>query len=258
MDNNRKHNETDNTKLINKEKQIIWYKASLIAISIIVTFIISSIFYYRDDAWLFLSFVGTGSSLILSVIAILITLVDVAGQKGQVLEIAESTKKLRKSLKEQKEISDENLFKQETLMTEYKEILEVLINEKLANQVEEFRISVDEMFDNLKDKIPEETLREIKAEVNDVKSNFQNVNQHYYPLETVVISMDTDKEKGQIDTNAIHNELKKMGYSKTSIHFKDDLKKRKVILRVSIPKGMNYEDVLVVRYKLHKLLKKYV
>lgn len=241
-----------------KRETLIWYKASLIMIVATLIMLVSYVSFAKDDAWVFLGFAGTALSLVLSVVAILVTLWDVAGQKGQVLEIAESTKKLRKSLKEQKELSDENQFKQETLMTEYKEILEVLINEKLANQVEEFRISVDEMFDNLKDKIPEETLREIKAEVNDVKSNFQNVSQHYYSPDILPIVMGTNKERNQIDTDAIHKALKNMGYNKTSIQFKNGLKGREVILRVTLPKGMSYKEVEEERYKLYELLKKYL
>ncbi|MGW7907344.1 hypothetical protein ACWEXP_06275 [Staphylococcus pseudoxylosus] len=54
-----------------------------------------------DKAWLFLSFTGTALSIVLSIIAILITLVDVAGQRQQILDVSESAKILKKSVKKQ-------------------------------------------------------------------------------------------------------------------------------------------------------------
>ena len=87
----------DNDKEIRYQK----LKSRFFYISIILGLIIISLvtlFFYRDDnAWLFLSFAGTAISIVLSVIAILITLIDVAGQRQQIADISESAKTLSRS-----------------------------------------------------------------------------------------------------------------------------------------------------------------
>lgn len=92
---------------MNKEmkelKNKTWLIASLIFLGVLVLIIFAATAYLKDTAWLFLGFAGTALSLVLSVIAIVITLVDVAGQKQQVADISESAKKLRTILEQQKQ-----------------------------------------------------------------------------------------------------------------------------------------------------------
>lgn len=92
---------------MNKEmkemKQKTWLIASLIFLGVLVLIMFAGTAYLKDTAWLFLGFAGTALSLVLSVIAIVITLVDVAGQKQQVADISESAKKLRTILEQQKQ-----------------------------------------------------------------------------------------------------------------------------------------------------------
>ncbi len=70
-------------------------------LSLLLIGVISINYYQMDKAWLFLSFTGTALSIVLSIIAILITLVDVAGQRQQILDVSESAKILKKSVKKQ-------------------------------------------------------------------------------------------------------------------------------------------------------------
>lgn len=92
---------------MNKEmkelKHKTWLIASLIFLGVLVLIIFAATAYLKDTAWLFLGFAGTALSLVLSVIAIVITLVDVAGQKQQVADISESAKKLSTILEQQKQ-----------------------------------------------------------------------------------------------------------------------------------------------------------
>lgn len=83
-------------------KQKTWLIASLIFLSALVLILFTITAYLKDTAWLFLGFAGTALSIVLSVIAIVITLVDVAGQKQQVADINESAKKLRTILEQLK------------------------------------------------------------------------------------------------------------------------------------------------------------
>lgn len=66
------------------------------------TLILSYVFFDKNGAWQFLSFAGVSLSIVLSVIAILITLIDVAGQKQQVNEIFKSSEELKETISKQK------------------------------------------------------------------------------------------------------------------------------------------------------------
>lgn len=118
------------------EKTIVWLSATLIMISILAISVLCLFFYEMDSAWLFLSFTGTSLTLVLSVIAIVITLVDVAGQKHQVAEIAESAKKLKTILEEQK-VENKNL-KEEMLNR---------LNSEDINDLTDMKKSLKEIYD---------------------------------------------------------------------------------------------------------------
>lgn len=100
-------------KEIKQMKKETWLIASLLFLSLIFLILFAFTAYLKDTAWIFLGFAGTALSLVLSVIAIVITLVDVAGQKQQVADISESAKKLKIVIDEQK--NENKNLKQELL-----------------------------------------------------------------------------------------------------------------------------------------------
>lgn len=75
-----------------------------IILGVLLLLILSYVFFDKQVAWQFLSFAGVALSLVLSVIAILITLIDVAGQKQQVYEIFKSSEELKEVINRQHEL----------------------------------------------------------------------------------------------------------------------------------------------------------
>ncbi len=116
--------------------------------------LVAFIFYNIDEAWVFLSFSGVSLSIVLAVIAIVITLVDVAGQKHQVFEIAKSVEEFREVSEKQNDFV--NNFQEEVdnfndAQKEYSETLEriTMNNErKLNNFLEELPKVIKEMEQN--------------------------------------------------------------------------------------------------------------
>ncbi|MEB6229052.1 hypothetical protein [Staphylococcus xylosus] len=96
--------EKDEIRFYN-EKDVKRIKLHFIYVVIILGFLtlfaLTYTFFDKDEAWLFLSFAGVALSLVLSVIAILITLIDVAGQKQKVYEISRSSEELKETINRQ-------------------------------------------------------------------------------------------------------------------------------------------------------------
>lgn len=114
------------------------YTASILfGISILI---VALIFYDKDVASTYLTYAGTTLSIVLSVIAILITLIDVAGQKKQVYEIYNTSEEL-KSLIENHRVATNNM---EKLMTSQQENLELYQKniEKVDNVIRELMNSL--------------------------------------------------------------------------------------------------------------------
>ncbi|MCI2924790.1 hypothetical protein [Staphylococcus hominis] len=114
------------------------YTASILfGISILI---VALVFYDKDVASTYLTYAGTTLSIVLSVIAILITLIDVAGQKKQVYEIYNTSEEL-KSLVENHRVATNNM---EKLMTSQQESLELYQKniEKVDNVIRELMNSL--------------------------------------------------------------------------------------------------------------------
>lgn len=114
------------------------YTASILfGISILI---VALVFYDKDVASTYLTYAGTTLSIVLSVIAILITLIDVAGQKKQVYEIYNTSEEL-KSLIENHRVATNNM---EKLMTSQQESLELYQKniEKVDNVIRELMNSL--------------------------------------------------------------------------------------------------------------------
>lgn len=87
----------------------------------VLILIVALVFYDKEVASTYLTYAGTTLSIVLSVIAILITLIDVAGQKKQVYEIYNTSEEL-KSLVENHRVATNNM---EKLITGQQESLEL-------------------------------------------------------------------------------------------------------------------------------------
>ncbi|MBU0439062.1 hypothetical protein [Staphylococcus succinus] len=57
-----------------------------------------SIYYQNDSSWLFLSFAGTAISVVLSVLAIFVTFIDLAGQQQKLSDITKTSNELKFTL----------------------------------------------------------------------------------------------------------------------------------------------------------------
>lgn len=85
-----------------KERNLHFIYVSIILGTIILC-LLAAIFFKYESAWQYLSFVGVALSLVLAIIAILITLIDVAGQKQQVFNISKSSEEMKKIVEEQQD-----------------------------------------------------------------------------------------------------------------------------------------------------------
>lgn len=56
--------------------------------------------YQKDNAWLFIGFAGTTLSVVLSILAIFITFIDIAGQQKKLSDITDTANELKFSLKQ--------------------------------------------------------------------------------------------------------------------------------------------------------------
>ncbi|AKC76365.1 hypothetical protein AB6G96_07750 [Staphylococcus haemolyticus] len=153
----------DNDKEIRYQK----LKSRFFYISIILGLIIISLvtlFFYRDDnAWLFLSFAGTAISIVLSVIAILITLIDVAGQRQQIADISESAKTLSRSTETlKKSIEDYQNDK-----NEIKQIINTAFNESIGNKLDEQTNEFIGLLERLKSE--SNGSEELEKNINEIK-----------------------------------------------------------------------------------------
>ena len=80
-----------------------------------------------------LSFAGTAISIVLSVIAILITLIDVAGQRQQISDISESAKALAKS----SETLKQSIKDYQNDKDEIRHIINSTLKESIGDKLEE-------------------------------------------------------------------------------------------------------------------------
>lgn len=97
-------------------------------LTIIIIGLISLSSFLKETAWIYLGFAGTTASLVLSVLAIIITLVDVAGQKQQVYDISNSARQLKKLIAKQRK-ENKNL----------KEEIQGRLNAESLNDIDQVR-----------------------------------------------------------------------------------------------------------------------
>lgn len=154
----------ENDKEIKYQKvKLRFLYVSIILILIIISLI--SLFFYRSvNAWLFLSFAGTAISIVLSVIAILITLIDVAGQRQQIADISESAKTLSESTETLKQsIKDYQKDKDKI-----RQIIEESIDSKLVDYTNNVANSLDSLKNNVGDN------KELEKEIQNIKDSLRS------------------------------------------------------------------------------------
>lgn len=182
--------EQNQSNVMNKrsKKEVqIHFMYIVIILSLVIVLLLTSHFYYKNEAWIFLSFSGVAVSIILSVIAIIISLIDVAGQRQQVAEISESAKLLKETV-ESNSLSNEGI---KTVLSEIVE--EKVINNNNINSIAEIKellelLSSDEDVDKetskteisiLAEKL-DELLNETKKGENVYRAERNNITNNTY------------------------------------------------------------------------------
>ncbi|UXR49089.1 hypothetical protein [Staphylococcus simulans] len=137
----------------------------IIIAGIVIIGLLTALFFPSQKAQDFLSFAGVALSLVLSVIAILITLWDVAGQRQQVADITDSAKTLREIVEKQAE-------NYQNLHASIEEIINNAIQEKMNSGFKELSAKLDnlELDDDTKNKINDLLQREFSQETIGNKS----------------------------------------------------------------------------------------
>ena len=185
---------------LNKEKmfkQNLRWKYSFLSLSAIVIAITSLAFFTHDQAWLFLGFAGTALSIVLSVIAIVITLVDVAGQKQQVVDITNSATEL-KEIVEQLKLENKD----------YKNAMDSLINDNMQSQFSSFEKRVSLVIDQL----PDEQRNEVKEEIDNFANNIKKYNKKSISqFNNFSVFVPISHEINIDDLSHLHNTLINMG-----------------------------------------------
>lgn len=158
----------ENDKEIKYQKvKLRFLYVSIILVLIIISLI--SLFFYRNvNAWLFLSFAGTAISIVLSVIAILITLIDVAGQRQQIADISESAK----TLSESTETLKQSIEDYQNDKNEIKHIIHTALNESIGSKLDDYTNNVVNSLDALKNNVGDN--KELEKEIQNIKDSLRS------------------------------------------------------------------------------------
>lgn len=149
---------------------------SIIAL-LVITFTLVLAFGDNKDAGNQVNVMATGISIILAVIAILMTLVDVAGQRQSIIDIKETAEKLKKS----QEFSHDNITELLKTVKELDELKLVVTN--TANDYKNYTHKIINDFVSKQQGIPKEQVDEIIEKVNAEFSKFDNTVKDYNSIE---------------------------------------------------------------------------
>lgn len=220
-------------KEMKQVKQKTWLIASLIFLSALVLILFALTAYLKDTAWLFLGFAGTALSIVLSVIAIVITLVDVAGQKQQVADITESAKKLRKIL--------------EQLKLENNELKNDLINHLNEESIGDLSDIQDYLME-ISDKIQENNEELALSRLGDFSTELQNRIDKFKERDAYrQTTFDFDIEDFDIKTFKIRKNIK----VKDLMSLENEIKSRGInIIKLWVEKEPNENyDLLIIKLR---------
>ncbi|MBU8970327.1 hypothetical protein KSS88_15840 [Bacillus altitudinis] len=130
--------------MLDKKISIGHFVYTTIIALLIITFILVFVFGDNKDAGNQVNVMATGISIILAVIAILMTLVDVAGQRQSIIDIKETAEKLMKNQKASDDALEKSIetleflssFREEMLasVSEFKDLTEERLQELLSKE----------------------------------------------------------------------------------------------------------------------------
>lgn len=130
--------------VLDKKISIGHFVYTTIIALLIITFILVFVFGDNKDAGNQVNVMATGISIILAVIAILMTLVDVAGQRQSIIDIKETAEKLMKNQKASDDALEKSIetleflssFREEMLasVSEFKDLTEERLQELLSKE----------------------------------------------------------------------------------------------------------------------------
>lgn len=229
---------------MNKEKmfkQNLRWKYSFLSLSAIVIAITSLAFFTHDQAWLFLGFAGTALSIVLSVIAIVITLVDVAGQKQQVVDITNSATEL-KEIVEQLKLENKD----------YKNAMDSLINDNMQSQFSSFVKEISLVID----KLPDEQRNEVKEEIDKFANNIKKYNKKsILQSNNFSVFVPISNKINVNDVSNLYNTLINMGIDVKDIINTNENNKKGVEVLFSLNDNLKSDDKLEKYFKQELTIK---
>ncbi|MEH7478206.1 hypothetical protein V7175_11825, partial [Bacillus altitudinis] len=164
---------------------------------LIITFTLAIAFGGNKDAGNQMNVMATGISVVLAVIAILMTLVDVAGQRQSIVDIKETAEKLTKT---QEASQDALRLTLETIgnLNEFRE--------ELLSTVATYRSGTEDLIKSLSKKLSEkETVTK-----QDIEEVMRHLDKNASALDSKVRRLDNDGIKKKVNTeNDFYEDLKK-------------------------------------------------
>lgn len=222
-------------------KQNLRWKYSFLSLSAIVIAITSLAFFTHDQAWLFLGFAGTALSIVLSVIAIVITLVDVAGQKQQVVDITNSATEL-KEIVEQLKLENKD----------YKNAMDSLINDNMHSQFSSFVKEISLVID----KLPDEQRNEVKEEIDKFANNIKKYNKKsILQSNNFSVFVPISNKINVNDVNNLYNTLINMNIDVKDIINTNENNKKGVEVLFSLNDNLKSDDKLEEYFKQELTIK---
>lgn len=232
--------EKENTKYYDK-KDLDRVKLHFVYVSIILGLFslltLTYTFFNREVAWQFLSFAGVALSLVLSVIAILITLIDVAGQKQQVYEIFKSSEELK-----------EIITKQQELIAQHAKNIDN-VDDIIQNAFENHLDNINELSNNGdQETLDQEKKSDFKKEVKvNGKSTLVSSNLFVTSFKTFHLNKELDSKQEE-DIEEIINQFRtiEVRFDKYKVYLKSNYLYTNPMIDKEYEK--NRSTILVVRY----------
>lgn len=215
-------------------EKIIWYKSGYIIMAISLLILISYVCYTQDTAWVFLGFAGTALSLVLSVLAILVTLWDVAGQKQQVVDITNSAIEL-KEIVEQLKLENKD----------YKNAMDSLINDNMQSQFSSFEKRISLVIDQL----PDEKKNEVKDEIDNLAKSINKYRNSILQYDNFDVFIPIPHEINVNDVSHLYNTLTSRGIDVKDIINVNRNNKKGVEVLFSLSGDLKTENKLNEYYK---------
>ncbi|MGM8213555.1 hypothetical protein ACLIBH_12330 [Virgibacillus sp. W0430] len=145
-------------KWFHKDIKVGHYFYIMIILSMIIIFLLAVDYWDLDNAGMILNNIATATSIVLAVLAIIITLVDVAGQKEGVSDLKEAVREVKDTLETAKQINIDNKNEMRKIADLREELLERFEEQKEMQEV--IRNKIDQTSD-------EDVKRELKKIIDE-------------------------------------------------------------------------------------------